>query len=95
MASSLVFGASDGVNTVRGRLKVCAAAASARPWLPADAVTSCAGAPSGRSSSAMTALNAPRDLKEFETCSDSSFSETSAPECSDNHADRTSGVRRT
>ena len=42
----------------------------------------------------MTALNAPRDLKEFEICSDSSFNETSAPECSDNHADRTSGVRR-
>ena len=43
----------------------------------------------------MTALNAPRDLNEFEVCSDSSFSETPAPAHPDNQADRTSGVRRT
>ena len=43
----------------------------------------------------MTALNAPRDLNEFETCSDSSLSETSAPARSDSHAEAPSGVRRT
>src|SRR4026208_376773 len=52
-----------------------------------------AGAP--RSSLAMTALKAPRDLNEFESCTDSSLSDTSAPERSDSHDERTSGVRRT
>src|SRR3977135_2489745 len=52
-----------------------------------------AGVP--RSSLAMTALKAPRDLNEFESCTDSSLSDTSAPARSDSHAERTSGVRRT
>jgi len=56
IASSFVAGASAGVNTTNGRWKVSAAAASARPWLPADAVTSCAGPPPVRSSRAVTAL---------------------------------------
>src|SRR4029077_11861677 len=43
----------------------------------------------------MTALNAPRHLNEWECCIDSSFSHTSAPDRSDNHDERTSGVRRT
>jgi hypothetical protein len=43
----------------------------------------------------MTALNAPRHLNEWECCVDSSLSHTSAPDRSDNHDERTSGVRRT
>src|SRR5262245_33200663 len=42
----------------------------------------------------MTALNAPRDLKECDSCSDSSFSHTLAPPVSDSQIDCTRGVRR-
>src|SRR3989442_12260312 len=50
---------------------------------------------SPRSSRAMTALKAPRSLNEFESCSDSSFSQTRAAARFDSHADSTSGVPRT
>jgi hypothetical protein len=37
----------------------------------------------------------PATLNEWECCADSSLSHTSAPDRSDNHDERTSGVRRT
>jgi len=40
-------------------------------------------------------LNAPRDLNELDTCSDSSFNETGACVRSDSQADGVNGVRRT
>ncbi len=70
-----------------------AAVASARPWLPADAVITeliegCAAL------SRAIALAAPRILNAPVSCSVSSFSQTSPPVIVDSQADRTSGVVR-
>jgi hypothetical protein len=82
----LVFAAFAGVNTVNGKWNVSAATASARPWLPADAVTRAWGPPA-RSRRASTALKAPRDLKEFETCTDSTLIDTRVPVASESHGE--------
>src|SRR5690349_10798020 len=94
MASSFARGASSGVNTTSGQPADAAAAARARPWLPADAVTS-SRAVSPRSRRARTALKAPRALNEFDTWSDSSLRTTRRSARSDSQRDSTSGVRRT
>ncbi len=70
-----------------------AAVASARPWLPAEAVMTRFAEGSAEVSRAI-ALAAPRILNEPVACSVSSFSQTSPPVTVESHADRTSGVRR-
>src|SRR5690606_5288594 len=71
-----------------------AAVASARPWLPADAVTRVGSAPM-RSDKARTAFNAPLNLKDLVCCSVSSFSQTVRPVMALRACASMSGVRRT
>jgi hypothetical protein len=89
----LARGASDGVKTTHAMPVAPAASARARPWLPADAVTSTGRSP--RSARLSAALKAPRTLKAFERCWLSSLIQTSAPVTPDSQAERTNGVRRT
>ena len=58
--------------------------------LPGGTVTTTGGALC--SASRASALTAPRILKDRVTCSDSSFSRTSAPDNADNHGEGRSGV---
>jgi hypothetical protein len=68
------------------------AVASARPWLPADAVVT--PVIDGLASfSRATAFAAPRILNEPVACTVSSLSHTSAPVIRDSQTDGTSGVR--
>ena len=94
MASVFALGAVFGVNTTSAMPSVSAAKAMARPWLPAEAVTTRGrDAGSGWASiSASSALNAPRILNEWVRFSDSSFSSTRRPAVAPSGSDSRSGL---
>src|SRR5690606_23435024 len=94
MPSSFDAGVVPGANTWRRTPSAAAAAARARPWLPAEAVTTGSDA-EPRSPRRSRACIAPRYLKERVRCSDSSFSQTWRPLADPSACDSMSGVRRT
>ena len=82
-------------STVASMPNVCAASATPRPWLPADAaMTRLRPPPPGSSASAASRAAAPRSLNEPVRCRFSSLSQTSAPVRRPSDGAGTSGVTR-
>ena len=91
MALSFDSGAERGVKIVAGSDALLAAQAMARPWFPAEAVTTRDTVrPSSRSR--VMAFSAPRTLNELDTWVDSSFRRTAASAACESQGDSTSGV---
>src|SRR5215208_5825865 len=91
-ASTFASGASVGTKTSQCTPRWRAAAASAWPWLPADAATTPLRQPSSPSESSLAAT--PRTLKEPVRCRFSALSETTPPARSEIVREDSIGVRR-
>ena len=91
-ASTLASGASEGMNTSHATPRARAAAASACPWLPAEAATTPFAQPSSPSAASFAAT--PRTLNEPVRWRFSAFSTTVPPARSEIVREESTGVWR-